>query len=74
MMMRLGKRIEAEKFLNNALAVDPSNWQALWAKYKLAQDEDKKREEELTASQLAYYYPKLPEVLAIVKNLDKSSH
>lgn len=75
-MLRLGKKTEANKFLNNALSADPSNWQALWSKYKLSTEDNNVREQQLTAEQLAYYYPTMPEVTAIARGmkLNKTRH
>lgn len=67
-MLRLGKKTEAQKFLDSALSIDPSNWQALWSKYKLCEDQGDKKLADGVAAQMAYYYPSFPEVAAIVNS------
>lgn len=64
-MLRVGKKPEAEKLLDRALLLDPSNWQALWAKYKLYQEENKEKERAIIVEQLQHYYPSFPDVIAL---------
>jgi len=64
-LLRVGKQPEAEKLLDRALVLDPANWSALWAKYKLYRQDNKVKEMSMVAEQLSYYYPGYPDVLAI---------
>lgn len=64
-MLRVGKTPEAEKLLDRALVLDPANWSALWAKYKLYREQKKTKEMSLVAEQLSHYYPGFPDVVAI---------
>jgi predicted aspartyl protease len=64
-LLQSGKHSEAEKLLDRALVLDPSNWQALWAKYKLYSDESHGHDQSLVAAQLRHYYPNYPDVLAL---------
>jgi tetratricopeptide (TPR) repeat protein/predicted aspartyl protease len=67
-MMRFGKKAFAEKLLNQAIMLDPSNWQALWSKYKLTTSQNNPGEQAMVVAQLQRYYPTMPEVLAISKS------
>jgi predicted aspartyl protease/tetratricopeptide (TPR) repeat protein len=70
-LLRVGKRAEAEKLLDRTLVLDPANWQALWAKYKLYQEDKRPKEMGLIVEQLQHYYPTYPEVLALAPNTVK---
>src|SRR5205807_2512715 len=43
-LLRVGKRAEADKLLDRTLVLDPANWQALWAKYKMYQEDKRPKE------------------------------
>lgn len=64
-MLRFGKRAFAEKLLNQAIMLDPANWQALWSKYKLTTAQNNLSEQAMVVAQLQRYYPNMPEVLAL---------
>jgi predicted aspartyl protease/Tfp pilus assembly protein PilF len=64
-LMRAGKKTEADKLLDRALVLDPSNWQALWAKYKLYGEQNRAQDQALVAAQLQHYYPTYPDVVAL---------
>ncbi len=64
-MMKVGKAPLAEKLLDQAIMLDPANWQALWAKYKLCQSQGNKKSQDLVLLQLQRYYPNLPDVLNV---------
>jgi len=57
----------AEKVLNQALTLEPTNWAGLWAKYRLATAAGKTNEAKLVAEQLRHYYPQAEEVKALSK-------
>ncbi|HEY9783893.1 MAG TPA: aspartyl protease family protein [Candidatus Obscuribacterales bacterium] len=56
----------AEKVLDQSLTLDPSNWTALWAKYKINQQAGRLEVAKLVMTQLKYYYPSA----VAVKNLE----
>lgn len=60
------KFTQAQKLIDRALMLDPANWQALWARYRLAQDQNDERTRDLVAAQLQYYWSDVPEVLSIL--------
>jgi predicted aspartyl protease/tetratricopeptide (TPR) repeat protein len=72
-LLRVGKRPEAEKLLDRALVLDPSDWQALWSKYKMYQNDKKQKEMSMVAEQLQHYYPGFPEVVALATTNGVSS-
>lgn len=47
----------ADKLIDQALALDPSNWNALITKYKMSSDAGKTETARLTEAQIKYYYP-----------------
>ncbi len=47
----------ADILLNQALMLDPSNWLALWTKYRVADRAGKTQERQLVARYLKRYYP-----------------
>ncbi|MBC8000644.1 MAG: aspartyl protease family protein [Leptolyngbya sp.] len=55
----------AEKVLNQALTLEPTNWSGLWAKYKLANSLGQTATAKLVAEQLRHYYPQAAEVKAL---------
>ncbi len=55
----------AEKFVDQALMMDPSYWDALWLKYELLQKSNNKSGQQLVIAQLKRYYPEVPEVVAL---------
>lgn len=61
-MLKTGKTQMATQFVDNALLLDPSNWQALWLKYKLCEEAAKHKELGLVLAQLHRYYADLPQV------------
>ena len=67
-MLHAGKYSEAEKLLDRALVLDPANWQALWSKYKLYEEQSRPKELADVVAQLQYYYPSYPDVLALSTN------
>jgi hypothetical protein len=46
----------AEPIIDQVLLLDPSNWDALWARYEEAKAEDKKSDMLAVAKQLQFYY------------------
>lgn len=72
-LLRVGKRAEAEKLIDRTLVLDPSNWHALWAKYKLYQDDKRPKEAAIVVEQLVHYYPSFPEVIALAPSTVKPS-
>lgn len=73
-MLRTGKSPLGIKFIDQALMLDPSNWQALWEKYKiLEQDKTKLEDRKLVAAQLNRYYPDFPQVKDLLSKLQKES-
>jgi predicted aspartyl protease/Flp pilus assembly protein TadD len=64
-LLRANKAVEAEKFFDRTLVLDPSNWHALWGKHKLYQDGKHVKEAALIVEQLQLYYPSFPEVVAL---------
>lgn len=67
-LVKAGKPEEAEKVLDRALVLDPANWEALWSKYRLCRDEQRRREQNFVAAQLQRYYPSYPDVLKLVNH------
>lgn len=71
-LVKSGKIAEGRRFVNQALMFDPSNWQALWTKYQLADNELKPgdgpereallKQMGLVLAQLNRYYPDFPKV------------
>jgi predicted aspartyl protease len=61
-MLKTGKAQMATQFVDNALLLDPSNWQALWLKYKLCEEAGKQKDVGLVLAQLERYYRDLPQV------------
>jgi len=66
-LLQLNHKDMAEKVLNQALTLEPTNWAGLWAKYRLATATGKIEEAKLVAEQLRHYYPQAPEVKALAK-------
>ncbi|MBY0358549.1 MAG: retroviral-like aspartic protease family protein [Candidatus Obscuribacterales bacterium] len=60
LMLKANKQAMAKQFIDQALMLDPANWQALWARYQMA--ETKPEEQKLILSQLGHYYPDFAEV------------
>lgn len=74
-MIKSGKTQLAKQFINQALLLDPANWQALWAKYKLSEMDGKAKDQELVLAQLERYYPDFPQVQeAKAKRIKQSPH
>jgi tetratricopeptide (TPR) repeat protein len=65
MLLNLGQTGAASKVLDQALMLDPSSWDALWAKYKLAKLASNQTAMKNIQAQLKYYYPDSPEVDAL---------
>ncbi len=61
-MLRSAKSPAAIKFIDQALMLDPSNWQALCAKGKLLEADNKPNELKLLLAQMSRYYPDFPQV------------
>ncbi|MBX9690666.1 MAG: aspartyl protease family protein [Candidatus Obscuribacterales bacterium] len=61
-MLKTGKSPLGSKFIDQALMLDPSNWQALWSKYKLLESEGNRAGMKLLLAQLNRYYPDFPQV------------
>ena len=65
-MLKTGKSPKemqmATQFVDNALLLDPTNWQALWLKYKLCEETGKHKELPLVVTQLERYYAEMPQV------------
>jgi tetratricopeptide (TPR) repeat protein len=72
-LLRVGTRVEAEKLIDRTLVLDPSNWHALWAKYKLYQEDKRPKEAAIVVEQLQHYYPSFPEVVALAPSTVKPS-
>lgn len=60
----------AAKAVDQALSVDPANWDALWLRYRLASDLGQIEERRLVVKQLAQYYPEAPEVLKLKEQVE----
>lgn len=54
-----------EKLVDQALMLDPSNWGALWLKYKMYKDQGNSSGQQQVVAQLKRYYPDVPEVAAL---------
>lgn len=54
--------VTADAVVDQALMLDPTNWLALWTKYKLCIADGKMDDASLVAAQLKRYYPGVPEV------------
>ncbi len=61
-LVKSGKASEGIKFVNQALMFDPSNWQALWTKYRIAESDGKPADMRLVLAQLKRYYSDFPQV------------
>ncbi len=72
-MLKTGKAQMATQFVDNALLLDPSNWQALWLKYKLAQEAGKHHEVALVLAQMERYYAEMPQVKEAMAKLPAAS-
>lgn len=72
-MLKTGKNPTGAKFIDQALMLDPSNWQALWSKYKLLESEKKYAEIKLLLLQINRYYPDFPQIKEAQANLNKQS-
>lgn len=70
-MLKTSKSPLAVQFIDNALMLDPSNWQALWTKYKVLESEKKYEEMNLLAAQMSRYYPDFPQVKEVLAKLAK---
>lgn len=57
-----------EKVIDQALSADPSNWDALWFRYKLSQELKQPDRQKLVALQLMRYYPQTREVQDLAEN------
>jgi hypothetical protein len=55
----------SEKLVDQALMLDPSNWEALWLKYKMFQGQGNRDGQQQVVAQLKRYYPDVPEVVAL---------
>ncbi len=55
--IKLNKIVEARENLNKALFIDPSNWQALWFLFKIAQIKNDKAFEKLILNTIIFFYP-----------------
>jgi predicted aspartyl protease/tetratricopeptide (TPR) repeat protein len=64
-LIKVGKKPEGATLLDRAVVLDPSNWQALWAKYNLFLADGKAADQALVAAQLQHYYGDVPEVIAL---------
>jgi tetratricopeptide (TPR) repeat protein len=65
MLLKANNLEMAEKTLDQALMLDPSNWRALWSQYELSKAQNNSRMQYLVINQLKHYYGDSPEVLAI---------
>jgi predicted aspartyl protease/tetratricopeptide (TPR) repeat protein len=73
LMLRAGKLDLARKFIDQALMLDPSNWQALWTKYRLCESlGNSDKEKKLVLAQMEQYYPGFPDITAL-RNLHEKS-
>ncbi|MBX9720473.1 MAG: aspartyl protease family protein, partial [Candidatus Obscuribacterales bacterium] len=59
--------------IDRALLLDPSNWQALWAKYKLLESEKKTKDMALLVAQMTRYYPDYPQVKELLSKRQKEA-
>lgn len=64
-LVQLNHNDMAEKVFNQALTLEPTNWQGLWAKYRLATATGQTDVARLVAEQLRHYYPQADEVKAL---------
>jgi hypothetical protein len=65
LLSRVGQTATADKLLDQALMLDPSDWLALWTKYKHLISTGNTADKALIVAQLNRYYPNVPEVLAL---------
>lgn len=70
-MLKSSKSPLGIQFIDNALMLDPSNWQALTTKFKVLESEKKYDEMKLLAEQMSRYYPDFPQVKEIQAKLAK---
>lgn len=61
-LVKRGQFQQAKDFTNQALLLDPGNWQALWTKYRIAEQEAHKAQSQLVLSQIEHYYADFPQV------------
>ena len=73
-MLKTGKTQVATQFVDNALLLDPSNWQALWLKHRLCEEAGKTKDLALVVAQLQRYYPELPQVKDAAAKLPSLKH
>jgi len=64
-LVQLNHNDMAEKVFNQALTLEPTNWQGLWAKYRLATATGQTDVARLVLEQLRHYYPQAEEVKAL---------
>jgi predicted aspartyl protease len=70
-VLKTGKSPQGVKFIDQALMLDPSNWQALFEKYKLFESEHRTSDMRLVLAQMTRYYPDFPQVKELSANLNK---
>ena len=61
---QVGRDLLAEKLTDQALLLDPDNWQALWTKLKITRKLDQP-DASLVVAQLKRFYGDVPEVAAL---------
>lgn len=61
-LMKAGKSQEGMRFVNQALMFDPSNWQALWTKFRMAEADSKLGDMRAVLGQIKRYYSDFPQV------------
>jgi predicted aspartyl protease/tetratricopeptide (TPR) repeat protein len=73
-MLKTGKSPVAIKFIDQALILDPTNWQALREKYKLFESEHKLAGMKLVLAQMNRYYADFPQVKDLQAKFNKESN
>lgn len=62
-----GKTALARQLFDQTLMLDPSNWQALWARYRMASAGEDAKHRTAVINQLRFYYSDTAEVIALLK-------
>lgn len=70
-MLKNGKSPLAIKFIDQALMLDPANWQALQEKYKILESDKKLSDMKLVLAQLSRYYPDFPQTKELLAKYQK---
>lgn len=71
MLKTSSSKISGARFIDQALMLDPSNWQALWSKCALLEAEKKVDDLKLLSMQIARYYPDFPQTRDLQAKIQK---